>query len=223
MSALGLGVDFMQIISIFTSFGFKWPIELVGVFTAASSASMNDQLLAPECSVQGWSLQRKWLVVQLLPGCFILMLVLLIAANWCAKLLSRLLQGKRKTSTCGLLKLGRVIDTYLGICITAVYTLYFSVVKGAMSIFNCVENRNGVRVLVAYPSVECGLVGDSDVEKCLQCIHLSCCGDDGDCMLCARATRNVENRLVEHKCSFVRMPSPRSSCTRWVFRWCSER
>ena len=53
MSALSIGVDFLQVVSVFTSFGFEWPAQLSGIFVVASSSTLNDQLLAPECSVQG--------------------------------------------------------------------------------------------------------------------------------------------------------------------------
>ena len=60
---------------------------------------------------------------------------------------------------CCLVRLSQVLDMYTGICISVVYMLYFSVVRGALSVFNCVTTSNGVRVLVASPSVVCGQVG----------------------------------------------------------------
>jgi hypothetical protein len=88
LSALGIGVDFLQVISMcvfftlqvlqhdyhnvlslsylpcvrpsFTSFGFAWPPALVKLFTVASLSSFNDQLLAPECSVGGWGFRLKY-------------------------------------------------------------------------------------------------------------------------------------------------------------------
>ena len=70
-----------QIVSIFTSFGFKWPIGLRSIFTASSAASFNDQLLAPECSVQGWNFESKWFATQLLPAVFVFILAVLAAVN----------------------------------------------------------------------------------------------------------------------------------------------
>ncbi len=55
-------------------------------------------------------------------------------------------------------RFGRAVDAYCGLCIAIVNTLYFSVVKGALSIFNCVTNQRGVSVLVAHPSEVCGKV-----------------------------------------------------------------
>ncbi len=59
MSALGIGVDFLQIVSMFTAFGFRWPSELTSLFKIASTSTFNEQLMAPECSVSGWGFQMK--------------------------------------------------------------------------------------------------------------------------------------------------------------------
>ncbi len=51
LSTVGIAVDFLQVLSILTSFGFKWPMILSNVFASASSVSFNEQLVAPECSI----------------------------------------------------------------------------------------------------------------------------------------------------------------------------
>jgi hypothetical protein len=124
MSALGIGIDFLQIVSIFrcawklsaapatfpsmcapclptartcavvfpvccvgawvSSFGFKWPPQLTVLFSAASSSSFNQQLLAPECSVGNVGFQAKWFLLQSTPLVFIagLVLVTVVDALW---------------------------------------------------------------------------------------------------------------------------------------------
>ena len=47
LSALGLGVDFLQVVSIFSAFGFTWPIQLSSLFTVASASTFNFQIVAP--------------------------------------------------------------------------------------------------------------------------------------------------------------------------------
>ncbi len=41
--------DFLQVLSIFAAFKFKWPPALVAIYNAFSLASFNLELLAPEC------------------------------------------------------------------------------------------------------------------------------------------------------------------------------
>jgi hypothetical protein len=48
-----------QVVSVFSSFGFKWPVQLSKLFAAASMSSFNDQLMAPECSIGTWSFEMK--------------------------------------------------------------------------------------------------------------------------------------------------------------------
>jgi hypothetical protein len=50
------------------------------------------------------------------------------------------------------------VDSGVGVCIAVVYTLYFSVVKGTLVVFNCVPNEQGVRVMAAFPSELCDSV-----------------------------------------------------------------
>ncbi len=60
LSALGIGVDFLQVVSLFSSFGFTWPAQLTSLFNASSVSSFNEQLMAPECSLGTWSFERKY-------------------------------------------------------------------------------------------------------------------------------------------------------------------
>jgi hypothetical protein len=45
LSALGIGIDFVQVLSLFSSFGFAWPPALTKLFKAASSSAVNEQLM----------------------------------------------------------------------------------------------------------------------------------------------------------------------------------
>jgi hypothetical protein len=63
LSAIGIGVDFLQVVSLFSSFGFRWPIQLRSLFNASSVSSFNEQLFAPECSVGTWSFKSKYVAV----------------------------------------------------------------------------------------------------------------------------------------------------------------
>ncbi len=52
----------------------------------------------------------------------------------------------------------RAFDSYCGLCIVGLYFLYLSVVKGALSVFDCTMNKSGVYILDADPSIECNKV-----------------------------------------------------------------
>ena len=44
---------------MFSSVGFKWPVQLTKLFAASSMSSFNDQLMAPECSIGTWDFASK--------------------------------------------------------------------------------------------------------------------------------------------------------------------
>ena len=67
MSALGIGVDFLQIVSMFTAFGFQWPVELTSLFKVASTSTVNEQLMAPECSISSWGFEMKFVLASVDP------------------------------------------------------------------------------------------------------------------------------------------------------------
>jgi hypothetical protein len=49
----------MQVVSVFSSFGFQWPVQLNKLFAASSMSTFNEQLMAPECSIGSWSFELK--------------------------------------------------------------------------------------------------------------------------------------------------------------------
>jgi hypothetical protein len=55
-------------------------------------------------------------------------------------------------------KLKRTYDAYCGVCIVGLYFLYLGLVKGALSVFDCTQNKDGVYILDADPSIKCNEV-----------------------------------------------------------------
>ena len=63
-------------------------------------------------------------------------------------------------------KFKRALDAFTGVCILALYFLYFSVVKGMWSAFDCQVNKTGESILTADPSVHCHVPGGVQEEVC---------------------------------------------------------
>ena len=68
-SIISIGLDFLQIFSIFTSLDFSWPPQLKSLFQAASASTFNTQVLAPECSISNWSFSVKCVHAPMRRGC----------------------------------------------------------------------------------------------------------------------------------------------------------
>jgi hypothetical protein len=52
LAGLSVGVDMMQILSVFAALDLSWPIEVRAVWTTVSATTFSLQILAPECSIQ---------------------------------------------------------------------------------------------------------------------------------------------------------------------------
>ena len=61
-------------------------------------------------------------------------------------------------------RLKGVVDSYVGICIIALYFTYFLVVKGMLSVFSCVRKNGGPPILTEDPSVQ---VIEPDIARCM--------------------------------------------------------
>ncbi len=68
-------------------------------------------------------------------------------------------------------KFTKAFDAYCGVCILALYFLYLGVVKGALSVFDCTQNKDGVYILDADPSIVCDKVR---WHSCRHCRHRHC-------------------------------------------------
>jgi hypothetical protein len=57
----------------------------------------------------------------------------------------------------------RTLDAYCGLCIVGLYFLYLGLAKGALSVFDCTQNKDGEYILDADPSIKCYEVGQGAV------------------------------------------------------------
>jgi hypothetical protein len=55
----------------------------------------------------------------------------------------------------------KILDAYCAICITGLSLLYLSVVRGALSVFDCSVEREGARFLSNEPSIMCDEVSST--------------------------------------------------------------
>jgi hypothetical protein len=60
-------------------------------------------------------------------------------------------------------------DIWCSVCISALYFLYLSLVKGALTVFDCTTNLDGVRILDADPAVRCDEVQEAFL--CRGCVR----------------------------------------------------
>lgn len=66
LGVLVVGVDYLQVLSIFATTAVRWPSLLDNFYTGASIFSFNVNLTAPECSFN-MSYERKWWIIEITP------------------------------------------------------------------------------------------------------------------------------------------------------------
>jgi hypothetical protein len=149
LSGLGIGVDFMQVLTLVSSFKFQWPPIIVMMFNVMSASSANIEITAPECSVK-WTFVQKWVILFSLPLLVVTISslgVLIVSLRTCATKGCRGWSAQKTVIN--------AMDAALGTGFTAVYFLYFVVVRNSLSLFACTTNTNGASVLEADPSISC--------------------------------------------------------------------
>jgi hypothetical protein len=155
LSALGVGVDFLQVVSMFASFNFAWPVQLRGILNTVSASNLNIQLLAPECSLK-FSFTAQWTSVALIP---VLVVGSVVAAGGGMILVWKVrCEVERRYRKVPRAPLPRPDTAPLeGLAFTALYFLYLQEVKNSITLFDCTTNDLGQRILDAQADVRCSL------------------------------------------------------------------
>jgi hypothetical protein len=72
---LTIGLDYMQVISIFAATRVAWPQQIQDLFRILSAFNLNIEIMAPECVFKGLQYTQKWGMIMALPlGVFALLL-----------------------------------------------------------------------------------------------------------------------------------------------------
>ncbi len=115
--------DFLQILSMFAGFKFDWPVALSTLFNIFSLVNFNMEILAPECSFSV-NFEAKWLVVQLLPVMFLVVVALVVTAT---RIVQWVQQRVLHVLPFGAASDVSVLDTGIGVLITGLFHLYLGV------------------------------------------------------------------------------------------------
>ena len=150
LKGLSIGIDMLQTLSMFGSFNFAWPFSLKAVFVAAIVATFSPEITSPECTIS-FTYAQKWTFMQLSPlfvsGILLLGVVMSTAA-----------QSLRKSTTISFcVAIANVGDVLVGGVFTLLYYTYFTVVKGALEIFACTEDGDGVYRYVRPRTPTCAI------------------------------------------------------------------
>ena len=177
LSGLGIGVDYLQTLAMFSAFNFKWPNTLHSIFTVVSSTTFNTELLATECSVD-WGFKEKWTLVM----CLVPLLVLTFAFIWLMCVIADRwkecrnpeLHRQRDRRSVAHSKIEEMFpelprggdhgdtgigDALFGAFITTCYFTYFVVAVMDLTVFDCSEVNDGTLRMDISPDQHCYKAG----------------------------------------------------------------
>ena len=127
LGIITIGVDYFQVLAIFSSANVDWPPQLKAVYNYLSAFNLNIDLAAPECwQAADFTYDQKWTVVELTPVVlfgFALMLYMM-------KYLWKVFKGRKA-------RLHSHAPKLFGSVITIFYYTYLYVTTKTLSVFNC--------------------------------------------------------------------------------------
>ncbi|GMI00407.1 hypothetical protein TrST_g13361 [Triparma strigata] len=127
LGIITIGVDYFQVLAIFSSANVDWPSELVDLYNILSAFNLNIDLAAPECW-QGadFTYDQKWMVVEITP--IALLGMALIA--YVTKYMFKRFKGRKA-------RLHSHAPKLFGTTVTIMYYTYLYVTTKTLSVFNC--------------------------------------------------------------------------------------
>ena len=112
--------DFLQALSMFSSFGFDWPPTVRALLDVFSLLNFNFELLAPECTVT-LNYETKWYIVELLPAILLGGIVVVVAFT---RILQEVQRVVLRRLPFGALSNVSLVDVCIGIFISGTFMMY---------------------------------------------------------------------------------------------------
>ena len=146
VAILSIGVDYFQIVALFSRARIKWPKMLKEIFRMFSFFNFNIDLAAPEC-IAVFEYDAKWLIVESVPLAIFAIMLIAVLAKFLWKLVKKYILRMKVNSK----QLCRHSKALIGLSFIMMYYLYLSLTKYTLDIFNCnpmapPEFENGVMV-----------------------------------------------------------------------------
>ena len=120
LAFISIGVDYFQVLAIFSATDIRWPTELYYFFKQLMVFNINVDIAAPECLVPNFEYELKWYGTMGLPLASAVIFVLVYLVLLCCK--------RRGDPS--------AFDPLLGNFITMFYYMYLSLTRRALDVFN---------------------------------------------------------------------------------------
>jgi len=128
IAVISIGVDFFQVLAIFSQSRIKWPPVVKELLHVLSAFNLNIEIVAPECLIPNVSYQQKFWFIMLLPLCVGMLLLTLFFALAFNK---AFIKGREKK------KWFTHKPTLVSSTLVLLYMLYLYLTRTVLDVFNC--------------------------------------------------------------------------------------
>jgi hypothetical protein len=123
---MSIGVDYFQVVALFSQTKIDWPPSLLSFFRSLSIFNLNLELMAPECSFK-FGYETKWFWTESVP---LLGFAFFLVAHYGKYIHKRFIKNRRN-------KLHSHIHTMIGVSLVLMYYGYLYITRTTLDIFNC--------------------------------------------------------------------------------------
>ena len=149
MAFISIGVDYFQVLALFSNAKIKWPKMLKDLLKVFSIFNFNIDVTAPECIVPEFEYDMKWYAIMLLPlACMGFVIIV-----WFIIGLRNIVFFWRQ----GLKAMCKHSSMLIATMITLMYYMYLMLVRRIFDVYNCKENDVAPdgRLYAPFTSVRC--------------------------------------------------------------------
>ena len=161
LAVLSIGIDYFQVLSMFSRARVTWPPEIKWLFTQMQWFNFDIDLTGPECAFRRvMTFEFKWYLKVLMPVIAAMLIFLMWMTRVCKYMSSGLCHKKRRRTRRP--NWAPIVSMF----ITMVYFFYLVITRAAFDIFNCVSTLpdTGIMYLAAAPIEECWKPGGLQVK-----------------------------------------------------------
>jgi hypothetical protein len=154
LALIAIGIDYFQIVSMFSKTRIRWPAALKEVFRVLSAFNLNLELVAPECALPEVTFTKKWAFFEMIPIFAAAILSLIYAARFAWK--KTCLNKTREQQTSHL-------PNMVSIMIVMYRVLYLNLTRMTLDVFNCTptDPPDGKEYMAGMLDVVCGAPGSA--------------------------------------------------------------
>jgi hypothetical protein len=159
LAFLSIGVDYFQVVALFTSADVSWPPEIKDVLKYLRLFNIDIDVMAPECAIPDFDYEYKWWITMLAPVVALCIITFFFLIAECIVCVSGRATDNRV-----------VLDTFISSFIVIFYYGYIILIKRGMEVLDCSQRKekpDGIHY-TKFVSIKC----DNGLCRCYDPDHL---------------------------------------------------